>query len=67
MKYRQLHILIGVIAVNRKNLKIYAAWILLAEAVGGLSGWLSRAGMKNYEAAAVKPPLSPPGFLFPIV
>lgn len=47
--------------------KIYAAWILLAEAVGALSGWLSRTGMEVFSATAVQPPLSPPGFLFPVV
>ena len=47
--------------------KIYAFWIILAEAVGGLSGWLSRDGMKLYNASITQPPLSPPSFLFPIV
>ena len=28
--------------------KTYAAWILLAEAVGGLAGWLTREGTKLY-------------------
>ena len=46
---------------------IYAFWIILAEAVGGLSGWLSRDGMKLYNASITQPPLSPPSFLFPIV
>jgi len=35
--------------------------------VGALSGWLSRAGQREYARSAVKPPLSPPGFVFPIV
>lgn len=47
--------------------KIYTFWILLAEAVGALSGWLSRDGMKIYEESIRQPPLSPPSFLFPIV
>ena len=47
--------------------KVYAFWILLAEGVGALSGWLSREGMKIYESAIVQPPLSPPSWLFPIV
>ncbi len=42
-------------------------WILLSEAVGGLSGWLTREGTKRYTATAVKPPLSPPELVFPIV
>lgn len=52
----------------RKNTwKIYALWIALAEAVGALSGWLSREGIKIYNMRITQPPLSPPAFLFPIV
>lgn len=47
--------------------KIYAAWILLAEAVGGLSGWLTRDGSKAYSQSIIQPPLSPPAMVFPIV
>lgn len=47
--------------------KVYALWIALAEAVGALSGWLTRDGMEIYKAELVKPPLSPPGIVFPIV
>ena len=47
--------------------KTYAFWILLAEAVGGLSGWLTREGSKLYQATIQQPPLSPPGIVFPIV
>lgn len=47
--------------------KIYAAWILLAEAVGGLSGWLTRDGAKAYSQNIIQPPLSPPAMVFPIV
>ena len=46
--------------------KIYAAWILLAEAVGGLSGWLTRDGAKAYSQSIIQPPLSPPAMVFPI-
>jgi benzodiazapine receptor len=53
--------------MKKKPWKIYAAWILLAEAVGGLSGWLTREGTKVYNATAEKPPLSPPSIVFPIV
>lgn len=49
------------------NWKTYLFWIALAEGVGALSGWLSRAGMEVYMATVVKPPLSPPGIVFPIV
>ena len=51
----------------KKHWKTYALWILIAEAVGALSGYLSREGMQLYASAISKPPLSPPGILFPIV
>ncbi len=51
----------------KNNWKTYAFWILLAEGVGALSGWLTREGMKLYEQAVVQPPLSPPGWVFPVV
>ena len=47
--------------------KTYGLWILLVEAVGALSGWLTREGMETYKSQLVKPPLSPPGIVFPIV
>ena len=51
----------------KKTWKVYGFWILLAESVGALSGWLSREGMKIYESTIIQPPLSPPSWLFPIV
>lgn len=39
-------------------------WIPLA--VGGLAAWLTREGIGNF-AAMRRPPLSPPGWLFPVV
>ena len=50
-----------------QNWKTYAFWILLSEAVGGLSGWLTREGTKVYQATVAQPPLSPPPIVFPIV
>lgn len=47
--------------------KPYVFWIVLTEAVGALSGWLTRHGAQMYQAVAVKPPLSPPAITFPIV
>jgi benzodiazapine receptor len=47
--------------------KTYGLWILLAEAVGGLSGWLTREGVKIYQESIMQPPLSPPAIVFPIV
>ena len=51
----------------KRNWKPYVFWILLAEAVGVLSGWLTREGTKIYAETILKPPLSPPGWVFPVV
>ena len=40
--------------------------LALPLAVGGLSAWLTQSGMETFEALQ-KPPLSPPGWVFPIV
>lgn len=53
--------------MKKRTWKTYALWILLAEAVGALAGWLTRGGVKVYKAEVVKPPLSPPSVVFPIV
>ncbi len=53
--------------MKKPQWKTYALWILLAEAVGGLSGWLTREGTKIYNATVEQPPLSPPSVVFPIV
>ena len=45
----------------------YVVWIVFAEAVGALSGWLTREGTKIYNEMIQQPPLSPPGIVFPIV
>ena len=46
---------------------VYAIWILITEAVGGLSAWLTREGTKVFGETVAQPPLSPPMLLFPIV
>ena len=40
--------------------------LMLPLALGGLSAWLNRGAMADY-AVLNKPPLSPPGWLFPVV
>ena len=45
----------------------YLRWILAVEAVGILSGWISRNGTQLYSQSITKPPFSPPAILFPIV
>ena len=53
--------------MKKLNWKLYAFWIIFTEAVGGLSGWLTREGTELYRTTIIKPPLSPPGIVFPIV
>ena len=53
--------------MKQSKWKITAAFVLLTELVGGLSGFLTRKGSKVYQATIRKPPLSPPGVVFPIV
>lgn len=47
--------------------KPYFLWILLAEGVGALSGWLTKDAMVFYGQTISQPPLSPPGWIFPVV
>lgn len=51
----------------KQNWKSYFFWILLVEAVGALSGWLTREGTEIYAQTIMKPPLAPPGWVFPVV
>ncbi len=50
--------------IENKGLLIKAIAIPLA--VGGISGWITSGSMKLFEQVN-KPPLSPPGWLFPVV
>ena len=45
----------------------YVFWIAVTEAVGALAGFLIRDGMELYKTQVIKPPLSPPALVFPIV
>lgn len=45
----------------------YLLWIFGVECVGFLSGILSHRGTEIYEMMAIKPALTPPGILFPVV
>lgn len=53
--------------MKKANLKTYAFWILTAEAVGILSGLLSREGIRLFSANAAQPALSPRQWVFPVV
>lgn len=52
--------------MKHKKIWIYALWIGVTEAVGALSGLLSRPGMEAF-ASIPKSSLTPPGIVFPIV
>ena len=47
--------------------KVYAFWIVIAEAVGALAGFLTSQSADIYAEMIEKPPLSPPGWVFPVV
>lgn len=53
--------------MKNNDWKAYGLWIAICEAVGFISGWLSREGMAIYDATAVKPSFSPPDWVFPVV
>ena len=53
--------------VVKRNWKNYLFWILLAEGVGLLAGFLTRDATEIYGSTMIKPPLSPPAVLFPVV
>ena len=53
--------------MKKVSWKPYIVWILFTEAVGALSGWLTREGTEIYNATIEQPPLSPPSIVFPIV
>ena len=52
--------------MKKRSWKPYVFWIVFTEAVGGLSGWLTREGTELYRTTIIKPPFSPPGIVFPI-
>lgn len=52
---------------KNQSLKTYFFWIALAEAVGLLSGWLTRDATAVFSETVLQPPLSPPAWVFPLV
>ena len=52
--------------VHKVNLKHLATSLAISLGTGMLSGLLTMGGMKTFESIN-KPPLSPPGWLFPVV
>ena len=53
--------------MKQSNWKTYAMWIALTEAVGILSGLLSRSATAAFGETALQSPLSPPPIVFPII
>ena len=53
--------------MNKNTWKPYLFGILFTEAVGGLAGLLTREATEIYSSTIVKPALSPPAIVFPIV
>ncbi|MEE0913781.1 MAG: TspO/MBR family protein [Ruminococcus sp.] len=54
------------LSVHRLNLKHFVTSLAISLGTGILSGILTMGAMESFEKA-VKPPLTPPSFLFPIV
>lgn len=52
--------------IDKSKIKVYAVFLLITGAVGGLSALLTNMGMESYKAVE-KPPLTPPDIVFPIV
>lgn len=53
--------------MKKTTWKPYVFWIVLSEAVGLLSAFLTRAGTEAYAELLQKPPFSPPGWVFGVV
>lgn len=53
--------------MKHRRVWTYGFWIVLTEAVGGAAALLTRKGMEYYRQQVVKPPLSPPPIVFPVV
>lgn len=51
----------------KKDWKTYGLWILGTEAVGALSGFVTKDAQQAFNETARQPPLSPPAMVFPIV
>lgn len=51
----------------KTNWKTYVGWIVFTEAVGLAAGLLTMDAMELYKTEVIKPPLSPPAIVFPIV
>ena len=62
-----LHAMKREMCMNKNGWKNIVFWVIVSEAIGLLAGLLTRNGTELYGQMAMKPPLSPPGWLFPVV
>lgn len=53
--------------MKQSKWKTYVFWILITETVGLIAGLLTREASMQYAQMIQKPPLSPPGWVFPVV
>ena len=53
--------------LSKQRGKTYLFWIALTEAVGALAALLTREAAAIYRTVLIKPPLSPPAIVFPVV
>ncbi len=53
--------------MKKRRILTYLFWILLTEATGALAAWLTMDVMELYKTQTIKPMLSPPAIVFPIV
>lgn len=63
---RTYHIKGDYMKIDKSKIKVYAVFLLITGAIGGLSALLTNMGMESYKAAQ-KPPFTPPDIVFPIV
>ncbi len=52
---------------NKNKLKTYFVFFLITGLVAGISSLITSSGMDRYQATAIKPSLTPPDIVFPIV
>lgn len=55
-----------ILKLDKSKIKVYAVFLLLTGAVGGISAIFTTMGMDEY-AKVQKPVLTPPDFIFPLV
>ncbi len=57
----------GVMILKKATWKTYAFYVGMTELAGLLAGLISREATQLYQQTILKPALSPPGWLFPVV